>query len=173
MKDLTLESRYDLGFTDRCRTPRKAMRMRTRRQSATIKETLAHVLSSGKIREVIRQYFVTMATQTTTLTASDPPSLFHTAPFIPADAIFALTAQYNADSFPRKVNLGQGAYRDENAQPWILPSVQKARELLAKDNLNHEYLPILGHAGFRTAAPRTALGLDLFGRVENRVYFIS
>lgn len=110
-----------------------------------------------------------MASQSATLTTTDSPSLFYTAPFIPADAIFALTAQYNADTFPKKVNLGQGAYRDENAQPWILPSVQKARELLAKENLNHEYLPILGHPGFRKAAPRTALGVDLFERVENRV----
>ncbi|KAI9040663.1 aromatic-amino-acid aminotransferase [Aspergillus affinis] len=110
-----------------------------------------------------------MATQTATLTTTNTPSLFESAPFIPADAIFALTAQYNVDSFPKKVNLGQGAYRDEHAQPWILPSVQKARDLLAQEKLNHEYLPILGHAGFRKAAPRTALGSDLFGRVENRV----
>lgn len=44
-------------------------------------------------------------------------------PVLPVAESFALTAAYNADSFPDKVNLGQGVYRDENSQPWVLPSV--------------------------------------------------
>jgi len=35
-----------------------------------------------------------------------------------------LTEAYNLDTFPEKVNLGQGVYRDEECQPWILPSVR-------------------------------------------------
>ncbi|KAJ5505213.1 Aspartate [Penicillium expansum] len=67
-------------------------------------------------------------------------SWFDQARFIPPDAIFALTAQYIADKSPKKVNLGQGTYRDEHGNPWVLPSVRKSRKLLSQE-LNHEYLP--------------------------------
>jgi aspartate/tyrosine/aromatic aminotransferase len=39
--------------------------------------------------------------------------------------IFKLTASYDADTFPKKVNLGVGAYRDDNGKPWVLPVVAK------------------------------------------------
>ena len=29
------------------------------------------------------------------------------------------------DTFPDKVNLGVGAYRDDNNKPWVLPVVKK------------------------------------------------
>jgi aspartate aminotransferase len=40
------------------------------------------------------------------------------------DSIFKLTAAYKADTYPQKVNLGVGAYRDDNSKPWILPVVK-------------------------------------------------
>ena len=40
-------------------------------------------------------------------------------------SIFKLTAAYKEDPFPQKVNLGVGAYRDDNGKPWVLPVVQK------------------------------------------------
>ncbi|KAE8147855.1 pyridoxal phosphate-dependent transferase [Aspergillus avenaceus] len=105
-----------------------------------------------------------MATQTITATEAKPASFFATAPYIPPDAIFALTAEYNADSCPQKVNLGQGTYRDENGQPWVLPSVQKARDTLLSQGLYHEYLPILGLESFRNEAAKVALGAELYGK---------
>ena len=44
----------------------------------------------------------------------------------PPDSIFKLTAAYKADTFPQKVNLGVGAYRDDDSKPWVLPVVKKA-----------------------------------------------
>ncbi|KAL4975808.1 pyridoxal phosphate-dependent transferase [Aspergillus desertorum] len=82
------------------------------------------------------------------------PSVFCTAPYIPPDAIFALTAEYNADPSPTKVNLGQGTYRDNNGLPWVLPSVQEARRIINAKGLLHEYLPILGLKGLRDGAAR-------------------
>jgi aspartate/tyrosine/aromatic aminotransferase len=41
------------------------------------------------------------------------------------DSIFKLTAAYQADTFPQKVNLGVGAYRDDDNKPWVLPVVKK------------------------------------------------
>jgi hypothetical protein len=40
-------------------------------------------------------------------------------------SIFQLTAAYAADKFPKKVNLGVGAYRDDDGKPWVLPVVAK------------------------------------------------
>jgi aspartate aminotransferase len=81
-------------------------------------------------------------------------SWFDEARFIKPDAIFVLTAQYVRFKSPRKVNLGQGTYRDENGNPWVLPSVRKSRELLSQ-SLNHEYPPIVRLADFRKEVAKT------------------
>jgi hypothetical protein len=41
------------------------------------------------------------------------------------NSIFKLSAAYKDDPFPQKVNLGVGAYRDDNNKPWVLPVVKK------------------------------------------------
>lgn len=51
---------------------------------------------------------------------------FESIPVLPLDEAFAITAAFNADTDSRKVSLGAGVYRDENAKPWVLPSVRKA-----------------------------------------------
>jgi aspartate/tyrosine/aromatic aminotransferase len=47
-------------------------------------------------------------------------------PQAPEDPLFGLMAAYRRDNDPKKVDLGIGAYRDNNAKPWILPVVKKA-----------------------------------------------
>ena len=42
-----------------------------------------------------------------------------------SNSIFKLTAAYKADLYPHKVNLGVGAYRDDDNKPWVLPVVKK------------------------------------------------
>ncbi|KAF3397839.1 Aspartate aminotransferase, cytoplasmic [Penicillium rolfsii] len=73
-------------------------------------------------------------------------------PVLPQPESFALTAAYNEDPFPNKVNLGQGVYRDHNCQPWVLPSIREAEQILHNQHANHEYLPIPGHTEFLTKA---------------------
>lgn len=51
-------------------------------------------------------------------------------PQAPEDPLFGLMAAYRADTFDKKVDLGIGAYRDDNAKPWILPVVKKVRNLI-------------------------------------------
>lgn len=46
-------------------------------------------------------------------------------PQAPEDPLFGLMAAYRADTFEKKVDLGIGAYRDDNAKPWVLPVVKK------------------------------------------------
>lgn len=56
-----------------------------------------------------------------------PPSAsaFDALPLAAKDPLFGLMAAYKADTHPMKVDLGVGAYRDDNAQPWLLPVVKK------------------------------------------------
>jgi aspartate aminotransferase len=49
-------------------------------------------------------------------------------PQAPEDPLFGLMAAYRADTFDKKVDLGIGAYRDNNAKPWILPVVKKVMQ---------------------------------------------
>ena len=48
-------------------------------------------------------------------------------PQAPEDPLFGLMAAYRNDVFSSKVDLGIGAYRDDNAKPWVLPAVKKVR----------------------------------------------
>ncbi|KAH9363044.1 hypothetical protein HPB48_014174 [Haemaphysalis longicornis] len=79
----------------------------------------------------------------------------------PPVEIFALMRAYRADTFAQKVDLGVGAYRTEEAKPWVLPVVRKVEEEMAVDSsLNHEYLGQLGLDDFSKAAVRMLLGDD-------------
>ncbi|KAK0203789.1 aspartate aminotransferase [Desarmillaria ectypa] len=76
-------------------------------------------------------------------------------PNVAEDEIFAMTAMFKRDPFPKKVNLGAGAYRDEDGKPWVLPAVKKAHALLIDSpTLDHEYLPIAGLAEFTNSAAK-------------------
>ncbi|KAF7548943.1 hypothetical protein G7Z17_g6745 [Cylindrodendrum hubeiense] len=83
-------------------------------------------------------------------------TFFGGAKLITPDPIFEVTKRYLADKDPKKVNLGQGAYRDENGAPWILPSVRAATESIA--GCGHEYLPIEGLNTFREEAAKLVFG---------------
>ncbi|CAL8329858.1 unnamed protein product [Merluccius merluccius] len=97
-------------------------------------------------------------------------SLFSEVPQAPPVAVFKLTADFREDSHPQKVNLGVGAYRTDECQPWVLPVVKKVERLIVEDaSLNHEYLPILGLPEFRSASSKVALGDDSPAIKENRV----
>ncbi|GME24054.1 Aspartate aminotransferase [Neofusicoccum parvum] len=91
-------------------------------------------------------------------------------PKAPEDPLFGLMAAYRADTFPQKVDLGIGAYRDDSAKPWVLPVVKKADEILRNDpELNHEYLPIAGMPQFTSASQKLILGGDSPAIAEKRV----
>lgn len=54
-------------------------------------------------------------------------------PKAPEDPLFGLMAKYKADTFDKKVDLGIGAYRDDNAKPWVLPVVKKVDLPISQD----------------------------------------
>ncbi|KAF5694617.1 aspartate aminotransferase [Fusarium denticulatum] len=90
-------------------------------------------------------------------------------PQAPEDPLFGLARAYKADNSPNKIDLGIGAYRDENAKPWVLPVVKKADEILRNDpELNHEYAPIAGIASFTSKAAELVFGADSAAISEKR-----
>ncbi|XP_062375624.1 aspartate aminotransferase, cytoplasmic [Sardina pilchardus] len=97
-------------------------------------------------------------------------SLFTEVPQAAPVAVFKLSADFRDDKDPRKVNLGVGAYRTDDSQPWVLPVVKKVEKMIVEDSsLNHEYLPILGLPEFRSNASKIALGDDSPAIKEKRV----
>lgn len=98
-------------------------------------------------------------------------SFFQDVTYTPPDAIFELTKAFNADPSESKVNLGQGTYKDENGDPWILPAVQAAKRRV--EGTNHEYLPILGLPTFRNLATELLFGKDSTLIMEKRVSALS
>jgi len=91
-------------------------------------------------------------------------------PLAPPDSIFKLTDAFRRDQSNQKVNLGVGAYRDDNNKPWVLPVVKKATEILLNDpTLDHEYLPITGLVEFTRAAAKLILGVESAAIKQERV----
>lgn len=83
-------------------------------------------------------------------------------PRVSPDAIFDLLKQYKADKNPNKVDLGIGAYRTNDGQPWVLPVVRKVDKMLANDeSVNHEYLPISGNPAFCSVAAKLVFGSSI------------
>ncbi|ABN68070.2 aspartate aminotransferase [Scheffersomyces stipitis CBS 6054] len=89
---------------------------------------------------------------------------------LPPDPLFGLKARYVADSRTDKVDLGIGAYRDNNGKPWILPAVKLAEaKLVSSPDYNHEYLSISGFEPFLKQASKVILGENSAALAENRV----
>ena len=91
----------------------------------------------------------------------------------PPDAILGVTEAFKRDTNPKKINLGVGAYRDDNGKPYLLPSVLKAEEILNTKNLDKEYLPISGFGEFTSAASKLAFGDKSRVITEGLVGFVT
>ena len=100
-------------------------------------------------------------------------SLWESIPQAPPNPIFNLTARYKADSDPRKLNLGVGAYRDADGLPYVFKAVREAEALIndrqSKGEMNHEYLSITGDGDFVECAVHLAYGSDSAVVREKRV----
>ncbi|KAL1124404.1 hypothetical protein AAG570_001033 [Ranatra chinensis] len=76
----------------------------------------------------------------------------------PPDAILGVTEAFKRDTNPNKINLGVGAYRDDNGKPYVLPSVLKAEEMVKQKNMDKEYAPISGVPEFCKLTAELAFG---------------
>jgi len=76
----------------------------------------------------------------------------------PPDPILGLTEAFNADSNPRKVNLGVGVYQDGSGKVPVLQTVREAENIWYNQETSKSYLPIDGLAAFNNAVKELLLG---------------
>jgi len=87
-------------------------------------------------------------------------STWSAVPAGPPDPILGITEAFKADKDPRKINLGVGAYRDENGKPYVLAAVKKAESIFTAGSPDKEYLPITGLPQFNKQAAKLAYGAN-------------
>ena len=64
-------------------------------------------------------------------------NIFAKVPMAPPDPILGINISYANDTDSRKVNLGVGAYRDDNLKPVVFSIVRKVEEqIIADKSLN-------------------------------------
>ena len=85
-------------------------------------------------------------------------SLFGAVPLAPRDPILGVTEAFNADTNPRKVNLGVGVYYDENGKVPVLDCVRQAERQLAETGPARSYLPIDGIPAYIRAVQGLVFG---------------
>jgi len=92
------------------------------------------------------------------LTLARNSSFLSAIPEGPPDAILGITEAFKRDSNPKKVNLGAGAYRDDDGKPYVLPSILKAEAMLSELYDDKEYAGIPGLPAFTKASANLAFG---------------
>lgn len=106
------------------------------------------------------QHTLARAAPRARLTAVRTMSWWAHVPMGPKDPILGVTEAFKEDKDPHKLNLGVGAYRDDQNKPVVLRSVAAAARRLADANLNNEYAPIAGEVEFQQQAIKLAYGAD-------------
>ena len=91
----------------------------------------------------------------------------------PRDPILGVTETFNADTNPRKVNLGVGVYYDDAGRVPILECVRRAEAQLAAAQMPHSYLPIDGLQAYDRAAQQLVFGADSPVLREGRVVTVQ
>lgn len=100
---------------------------------------------------------------------STTSSLFSTIDMAPRDPILGVTDAFNADTNPKKVNLGVGVYYDDNGKVPLLECVQRAEAMLLATVTPRTYLPIDGLAAYDKAVQELVFGADSKVIAEKRV----
>jgi aromatic-amino-acid transaminase len=87
-------------------------------------------------------------------------SLFTTVELAPRDPILGVTEAFNADTNPRKVNLGVGVYVDDDGKVPLLECVKRAEREITDRATPHVYLPIDGLPTYDKAVQKLILGQE-------------
>jgi len=86
----------------------------------------------------------------------------------PEDPILGVSVAFNKDTDPKKINLGVGAYRDDNGKPYVLESVREAEKRIFENKVDHEYAPIGGNPTFNKLTQELQLGAESSAIKEKR-----
>lgn len=87
-------------------------------------------------------------------------SIFSTVELAPRDPILGLTEGFNADTNPKKVNLGVGVYYDDNGKLPLLEAVKTAEKVRLEAAPARGYQPIEGLGAFNTGVQNLMFGAE-------------
>ncbi|CAI9092636.1 OLC1v1027936C1 [Oldenlandia corymbosa var. corymbosa] len=120
-----------------------------------------HLGTSNQSSSFLRTHLVnTKSFSRTTMTVAVNASRFENITMAPPDPILGVSEAFKADTHEMKLNLGVGAYRTEDLQPYVLNVVKKAENLMLERGDNKEYLPIEGLAAFNKVTAELLFGTD-------------
>jgi aromatic-amino-acid transaminase len=94
------------------------------------------------------------------MNASPAASLFGGVQLAPRDPILGITDAFNADTNPRKVNLGVGVYCNDEGKVPLLECVKRAEREITDKAAPRVYLPIDGLPAYDKAVQQLLLGSD-------------
>jgi len=132
----------------------------TKRSSLLFLCTFCVVLSATAFSVVSHADAATSSSSSSTALAASIDTIWNEITEAPPDIIFGIAQAYNAAPEEHKVNVCVGAYRGSNGQPWVLPSVRKAEEIMLAEKENKEYLPIDGDQKYVAKALQFAYGAN-------------
>ncbi len=84
--------------------------------------------------------------------------MFETLDTLPPDPILGVTAAFRRDTYPLKVDLGVGVYRDEHGTTPVPAAVREAEQAMLATQATKTYVGPLGNAGFNERIVALALG---------------
>jgi aspartate aminotransferase len=84
--------------------------------------------------------------------------LFQNLKALPEDSILGLMAKFRADSFPQKVDLGVGVFRDEHGNTPVLECVRRAEAQILQEQTTKSYVAPAGRAEFNALVQSLVLG---------------
>ncbi|KAJ1698500.1 hypothetical protein LUZ63_007012 [Rhynchospora breviuscula] len=151
-----------LAFSSTSASP-VALRGRPNKLATGVAQSGAcHVSARGSDRKA--RLFITRA-----VAVEKKVSRFEDVAMAPPDPILGVSEAFRACTNESKLNLGVGAYRTEDLQPYVLNVVKKAEKLMLEKGENKEYLPIEGLAAFNKATAELLLGADNHSIQSQRV----
>mmetsp|Transcript_41381 Transcript_41381/g.95211 ORF Transcript_41381/g.95211 Transcript_41381/m.95211 type:complete len:411 (+) Transcript_41381:74-1306(+) len=98
--------------------------------------------------------------------------MFAHVPVAPIDPILGTTQLFNAVKDPKKINLGVGAYRNEQGKPYVLNVIKEVeKEMLAELGAGNdkEYSTIDGPAKLKSLTQELCFGADCPAVKEGRI----
>jgi len=137
-----------------------------------VQASLSLPVRSKALLVTMTEYLLSCFDFLTLQSLSGSPSLFKKLEMAPIDPILGTTQAFNADTDPRKINLGVGAYRTEEGKPFVLQVVRDAeKEILTElgTSVNKEYSTIDGPAELKVLTQKLVFGDRSEAVASNRI----
>lgn len=137
--------------------------------SISMREKLKGKVKLGSATNSAAGFIKTRSFGRVSMVAAVNVSRFEGVTMAPPDPILGVSEAFKADTDEKKLNLGVGAYRTEELQPYVLNVVKKAENRMLERGENKEYLPIEGLAAFNKVTAELLFGADNSVLKEQRV----